>query len=184
MLLASYTSVRPGLQGLANIAIRLRTGSRITHSEVVFEAHDGVDHLMPDETCQPDASGALWCASSVAAERLPEWSPRRAGKVGGVRFKRIVIDPARWAVVPYRRDPLRAAQVFKAREGAAYNWTLIAGFMAWIVNFIWRPSASRQVCSQICAEAGGVHHEEAHRFDPATLHAAVAAEDVKEGATP
>lgn len=181
MLLASYTSVRPGLQGLANIAIWLRTGSRITHSEVVFEAHDGVDHLMPDGTCQPDASGALWCASSVAAERLPEWSPRRAGKVGGVRFKRIDIDPSKWAVVPYRRDPLRAAQVFKAREGAAYNWTLIAGFIAWIVNFIWRPSTDRQVCSQISAEAGGVDPNEAHRFDPATLHAAVAAEGAKEG---
>lgn len=176
MLLASYKSVRPGLQGLANIAIRLRTGSHLTHTEVVFQPGDGVDDLMPDGTCQPDANGALWCASSAAAERLPDWSPRRAGRMGGVRFKRIALDPAKWEVVPYRRDARRAALVFKAREGAAYNWTLIAGWVAWVVNVIWRPSADRQVCSQIAAEAGGVSPSDARRFDPATLHAAVAAE--------
>ena len=69
----------------------------------VFEPGDGVDDLMPRDSSveaaqpstRPDASGALWCASSAAAEPIPLWSPRRAGRRGGVRFKRIILRAAK-----------------------------------------------------------------------------------------
>ena len=72
MLLASYKSTRPGLQGLFNRIIRLRLRGQYIHSEVVFEPGDGVGHLMPDGSAAPGQEGSLWCASSVAAEALPE----------------------------------------------------------------------------------------------------------------
>ncbi len=171
MQLASYKSTRPGLQGVANRVIRLRLRGQYSHNEVVFEAGDGVDHLMPDGTCQPDASGALWCASSVAAERLPAHSPRRAGRMGGVRFKRIQLNPAHWDVVRYHRDPLAAAQHIKRLEGSLYDWQLILGFVSWLIP----QKASRNTCSELCAEAGGT--QDGWRVDPCTLHEMNAAED-------
>ena len=51
---------------------------------------------MSDGTCQPNDKGELWCVSSVGLERMPEYSPRRAGKIGGVRFKRINPRNSHW----------------------------------------------------------------------------------------
>ena len=171
MLLAFYKSTRPGLQGIANRIIRLRLRSIYSHCEVVFKPGDGVDALMPDGTCAPDKDGALWCASSVAAEALPAHSPRRAGKVGGVRFKRVVLDPGHWDVHRLDCDPIRAAKWFKAREGQLYDWQLILGFMAWIIPH----KARRWTCSEACAAALGVREADAWRFDPASLWAAAGA---------
>ncbi|MDD2711359.1 MAG: hypothetical protein PHU77_00425 [Simplicispira sp.] len=170
MQLASYKFTRPGMQGVANRLIRLRLRGIYSHSEVVFQSTDGVDQFMPDGTCAPDENGALWCASSVAAERLPAHSPRRAGRLGGVRFKRIVLDPDHWDVLPYRRDPVAAARWFKAHEGSLYDWQLIIGFLAWVVP----QKDNRSNCSEASAAAGGA--ADPWRFDPCVLHAAVAAE--------
>ena len=167
MLLASYKSTRTGLQGLANRIIRLRLRGPYSHTEVVFQPGDGVDALMPDGTCEPDANGALWCASSVAAEPMPSHSPRRVGRVGGVRFKRIVIDPSHWDVLPYRRDPVAAAQWFWVRAGALYDWQLVLGFVAWFMP----QKATRYTCSEAAAAAG--QFAEPWRFDPCVLHAVV-----------
>ena len=76
MQLASYVGTRRSLMGIGNRLIRLRlsglkealktdasldqTVLRASHSEVVFEPGDGVDHLMPDGTCEPNAKGELW----------------------------------------------------------------------------------------------------------------------------
>lgn len=168
MQLASYKSTRPGIQGWANRLIRLRLRGEHSHNEVVFEPGDGVDHLMPDGTCAPDAAGALWCASSVAAERLPMFSVRRAGNVGGVRFKRIALDPERWDVVPYRRDALAAASWFRMHEGSRYDWALILGFLAWLLAWLAPERQDRFTCSEAAAAAGGV--PQAWRFDPCSLH--------------
>ena len=46
MQLASYKSTRLGLQGIANRIIRLRLRGPYSHTEVVFEPGDGVDHLV------------------------------------------------------------------------------------------------------------------------------------------
>jgi hypothetical protein len=71
-----------------------------------------------------------WCASSVAGERLPSWSRRRAGELGGVRFKRIVLDPDRWMELQSDADPVAAAEWVRKHEGALYDWRLILGFIA------------------------------------------------------
>ena len=108
MLLASYKSTRPGIQGIANRIIRRRLRGQYSHSEIVFEPTDMVDALMPDGSAAP-IDGALWCVSSVAAEKLPPWSQTRAGRFGGVRFKRIALSPDRWDFVRLRGDARLAA---------------------------------------------------------------------------
>lgn len=168
MLLASYKATRPGLQGLANRAIRLRLRGVYSHSEVVFEPSDGVADLMPDGSAAAGADGSLWCASSVAAEAMPAHSPRRAGKAGGVRLKRIALDEAHWDVQPLRGDARAAAQWFALRQGQLYDWQLILG---WLIP----QKCSRWTCSESVAAALGVVAEDAWRFDPVNLHAAARA---------
>ena len=168
MLIASYKVTRPGLQGLANRVIRLRLRSIYSHTEVVFEPSDPVGHLMPDGTTARGADGSLWCASSVAAEALPEHSPRRAGKVGGVRFKRIVLSPDHWDVRRLAANPVSAAQWFRAHEGELYDWQLILGFVSWVIP----QKALRWACSEASAAALGAPEGEAWRVDPASLEVA------------
>lgn len=168
MLIASYKVTRPGLQGLFNRIIRLRLRAPYSHSEVVFEPGDGVGQFMPDGIAAQGQDGSLWCASSVAAEALPAYSPRRPGKKGGVRFKRVVLDPDHWDIVKVDCDPLAAAQWFKAHEGELYDWQLILGFVSWVVP----QKSQRWTCSESAAAALGIAEEEAWRFDPVNLHAA------------
>ncbi len=167
MKLASYHGTRAGLMGLGNVLIRLRLRGRYSHSEVVFEPGDGVDHLMPDGTCEPDASGALWCVSSTGLEHIPPWSARRPGKRGGVRFKRIALG-AKWTLDATPASPHQAAQWARDNQGRLYDWQLILGFLAWVVPH----KRSRVMCSEACAEMLGL--PDAWRFDPCALRAAVA----------
>lgn len=171
MLIASYKATRPGLQGLFNRIIRLRLRGQYSHSEIVFEPEDGVGHLMPDGNAEPGQDGALWCASSVAAEALPGFSQRRAGKTGGVRFKRVVLDPCRWDVVKVNLDPMATAQWFKAHEGEMYDWQLILGFMSWVIP----QKDQRWTCSEACAAALGIPETEAWRLDPCDILATTTA---------
>jgi hypothetical protein len=164
MKLASYKATRPGFQGLFNRLIRWRFDGAYSHTEIVFEPGDGVAHHMPDGTCQPDADGALWCASSVALERLPRWSKYRAGCIGGVRLKRVVLDPAKWDVQTVRADPAYAIAVYQKNEGHPYSWRLVAKFVAWAVAL---RGTTQKYCSQICADMLGF--EEGWRFDPCAL---------------
>ncbi len=167
MMLASYKSIRPGLQGVANVAIRLRTSSLYSHSEIIFMPGDGIDHRMPDGTCEP-IDGAYWSASSVAAEVLPGHSPRRAGHKGGVRIKRIKFDPDHWDLVPlHHRDPKLAMEVFIMNQGKPYDWQLVAREVVWMIP----QKASRKHCAEQCAEMLGVHPDDSNRFTPATLSA-------------
>ncbi len=171
MLIASYKVTRPGMQGIANRVIRLRLRSIYSHCEVVFEPEDQVDQWMPDRSAARGADGSLWCASSVAAERLPAHTPRRPGRMGGVRFKRIVLNPDHWDVQRVASSPAQAAQWFKAHEGALYDWQLILGFMSWVIP----QKSSRWTCSEASAAALGVPEGDAWRFDPANLTVAVSA---------
>lgn len=168
MLIASYKSTRPGIQGIANRIIRLRLRSPYSHTEVVFEPEDQVGQWLPDGSAARGEDGSLWCASSVAAEALPAHSPRRAGKGGGVRFKRIVLDPDHWDVRRVACSPLRAAQWFKGNEGDLYDWQLILGFVSWVIP----QKSQRWTCSEASAAALGVPDGEAWRFDPPGLHEA------------
>lgn len=165
MKLASYKGTQAGWRGLANRLIRFRLGGKYSHTEIVFELGDGVDHLMPDGTAFA-VGGAFWCASAVGAERMPALSTRRAGRIGGVRFKRIILDPDKWDIVDYPRDPRRAAEWFFVHQGALYDWQLIVSFLAWFMP----NKINRYTCSESVAAAG--RHPDPHRFDPCVLHAA------------
>lgn len=176
MKLASYKGTRAGWQGWFNRLIRWRFSGPYSHSEIVFEPGDGVDNFMPDGTCALSPAGELWCGSAVALERLPVWSRYRAGKVGGVRFKRIALDPEKWDLLPVDCGPdfnaEFAAVIFQVAEGRPYSWRLIAKFLAWFVSL---RHSQQLACSQVCAVAFGVEFDDAWRFDPCTLHAAVKA---------
>ena len=161
MMLASYKGTRAGLVGIGNVLIRLRLRGIYSHSEIVFEPGDGVDHLMPDGTCEPDAHGALWCVSSTGLEPIPLWSKRRPGRRGGVRFKRIVLGD-KWTL-DLVSNPERAARWAMENEGRLYDWQLILGFLAWLVPH----KQSRVMCSEACAEMLGF--DDAWRFDPCVL---------------
>ena len=166
MLLAAYKSTRPGVQGIANRLIRWRLRGQYSHVEVVFEPGDVPGHLMPDGSTRPDEAGALWSVSSVAAERLPEWSQRRAGHIGGVRFKRIAFNPMRWDTVRVRdADPMDALIRARNMEGMAYDWSGIGSYLSW-----WIPQdADRVSCAEFCADVLG--HIDPWRADPCSLAA-------------
>tara|TARA_R110001599_G_scaffold171353_1_gene362445 strand:+ start:462448 stop:463005 length:558 start_codon:yes stop_codon:yes gene_type:complete len=162
MKLASYTGTHSGWKGLGNILIRWRLKGAYSHSELVFMPDDGVDHLMPDGTCE-SIDGAYWCASSTGTDTMPEWSPRRAGKMGGVRFKRIKLDPAKWEIDECPGDANKAAHWFKAHQGRLYDWQLMVGFVAWLIP----NKDGRFMCSESVAEAIGI--KDAFRIDPCIL---------------
>ena len=165
MLLASYKSTRPGWQGVANRIIRWRLRGPYSHSEIVFEPTDLVEDLMPDG--RADAiDGALWCVSSVAAEKLPPWSQTRAGRYGGVRFKRIKLSPDRWDFVRLRNDARLAAVRARMYEGALYDWQQVAGYLSWLIP----DKSNRWSCAELCAQALGM--DEPWRMDPCSLHRA------------
>lgn len=175
MKLLSYKSTQKGFAGIGNFLIRIRLHSKISHSEIMFEPGDGVDHLMPDGTTEPDENGAYWCGSSSAAERLPLWSKNRANKVGGVRFKRIVPEPTKWYIRNTERNPIKAALTFKECEGQKYDWKLIFNFLSWTILVFSRDKESRKMCSEICAKALGI--EQSWRIDPPTLDVVVLSEE-------
>lgn len=168
MLLATYVGVTDGLQGVANILIQRRLKSLLTHSELIFEPGEGVDEFMPDKNTYPLSDGSLWAASSVFAERLPDYSPIRPGEWGGVRFKRINIRTNNWVTIKLgfqREKKLEMAQWFQDNQGAKYDHSLIANYAIW-----WLASnvEGRYMCSEAIATAMGMI--EPHRYHPALLH--------------
>lgn len=154
---------------VGSVLVRLRLRGAVSHTEILFEPQDGEDvaALMPDGSLEPDEHGALWAYSSVGLERVPPWSPRRPGRIGGARFKRIVVDSKQWRVVDVGRDPAVAAQMASLRQGGLYDWQFIAGFLAWVIPH----KRSRTACSEECALVLGL--DDPHRFDPCALDAAV-----------
>ena len=98
MKLASYRGTRAFPNGIANILIRLRLRGDYSHSELIFEPSDLVDQYLPDGDSSETSEG-LWAFSSVAAEKLPEYSKVRGSEIGGVRFKRIKFNPMKWDIV-------------------------------------------------------------------------------------
>ena len=168
MLLATYVATRPGIQGINNKLIRLRLDTDMTHNELVFEDCDGVDDLMPDLTTKIDSEGKLWCASSVIAEKLPDFSPVRPGGFGGVRFKRIDIYNGNWLTIklPFSREKrIQAAKWFKDNQGAYYDYPLIAEYVSWALS---KEQASAYICSEAIAASLGL--KEPFRINPPNLH--------------
>jgi len=171
MKLLSYKSSQAGYKGIGNWFIRFRLGGQYSHSEILFEPGDGVDMFMPDGTTTPDEDGAYWCCSSTGLERIPVWANRvsRRGHVGGLRFKRIKVDPAKWDVTDLTDfDPFYAANWARSNEGMLYDWQLISKFIAWFLP----EKVNRVMCSEACASMLGI--PDPFLYDPRVLHSAVA----------
>lgn len=163
MFVAFYTGTSKGWPGLVDVAIRKVLHGDYSHCELVFESGDGADHLMPDNTCSPSATGAHWCASSSMMDRMPTWS-KRAGELGGVRFKRIVLKWDHWVMVKVKTDPIKVAQWFVANEGMRYA---IKGTIAHAFPFI-RHTDGTANCTHATASALG--YKQAERFNPCNLY--------------
>ena len=172
MKLISYLSTRPGFQGVGSWLVRQGTNSIFSHTEIVFMPGDGVDDLMPDRTTIPNEAGEFWCASATASDIMPSWSARRAGRRGGIRFKRIAISP-NWMEqdITDIRNPVDVVNTFLRLEGLAYDWRHIAGFMGPLFNLAFSHSASKFTCTEVCATALGF--PEPSRFHPGNLPPAI-----------
>ena len=102
-----------------------------------------------------EPSGLSYCASSSFMD-------------GGVRTKRMQLDPAHWDLVPVTGSEARALTWVRAHEGDGYDLLGLAGF-------VWRPFTGERrkwVCSEAVAAMLGI--PQPWRFDPMTLWAALA----------
>lgn len=175
MKLASYKGRRKGFTGIFNVLIRFWLMGKHSHSEVIFEPGDGVDHLMPDGTTEM-IDGTVWSFSSSGSDVIPKWAKIRAGEVGGCRFKRINYNldkytQDKWDVVPYPVDAVKAAELAVQNEGKAYDHRLNLGIVFRPILLIFGYRDGFVNCSKVCAILG--QFEEPDRFDPCVLHVAV-----------
>lgn len=166
MQVASFVGKRKFPYNIGDWLTRFRLNGNTSHTELVFQPSDGpeVAALMPDSSLEPDSNGALWCYSSVGLERLPDWSPRRAGRLGGARFTRKVID-SNWEIDDAPGNALEVAKMALCRQGTLYDWQFILGFVVWFVPH----KKSRTACSEEIATVLGIPEPE--RFDPCSLRA-------------
>lgn len=147
VFLASYKGTHRGWHGLVNIAIRWLDRSRYSHTELCF------DH--PFE-------GEVDCYSS-------------SGIDGGVRCKRMKLNPDKWDITPL--PWLDADAVY-----AHYLRTAYAGYDYWgtgrfAVPWLMREHPTRWFCSEWAAAAMGI--AEPWRLSPGGLR--VIAQRLEEG---
>jgi hypothetical protein len=141
--LASYKGTRPGLHGLFNRAIRYRSRSIYSHSEVCIG-----DPL----------KGAVLCVSA-------------SGVDGGVRGKVMQLSPDKWDVValPWVHEQC-VMDVLRDEDGCGYDYCGVARFAApWLPDLLLMPSDSAWFCSELAAHIMGL--SEPWRYAPAELHA-------------
>lgn len=138
MRIAFYKGTRSGLQGLFNILVRWWTCGPYSHCELIISE-------FPD--------GAVLCGSASQID-------------GGVRLKRMVLDPTRWDVLYLPRgEEERALEWFEQRLGHRYDYFGLIGFLARPI----KGSGKRWFCSEAVAAAVGM--VEPWRFCPNTLAA-------------
>ena len=165
MKIASYIGTQSGYAGWGDRIVRWRYGGgsaslpEPSHTEIVFEPGDGVDHLMPDGTTEVIGE-EYWCASSSMFDRMPMWSPIRAGKLGGVRFKRIHLSAEKWEVRDFKRDALMAAMWYKAHEGQPYNVAQLLVYLEWFMAIVVRNTTQKWTCTSSVAAALGYYRPE------------------------
>lgn len=162
----SYNSIRPGIQALGSYSVRIGTKSKFSHTEIMFEPGDDVEHLVPDGNLEP-IDGAYWCASASAADIIPVWSKRRAGRTGGVRFKRINPNTGHWLIQDLPSEEfssILAATWFKEHEGLAYDWQHIFSFIGVAANWVFTQGVDKYTCTEACAAA--LLFKEPERFHP------------------
>jgi hypothetical protein len=149
MYLASYRCPphrpQPGqlldwlLRWAFHVLVCVGTLSRYSHSELVFG--------------EPDHRGESLCATS-------------SGRDGGVRFKRIKLDPARWTVDPltslHPYTEARAYSWFVDHKGEPYDHQGLAAVWLFTVapfmRVVWRLIQARRrwFCSESAAAALGL----------------------------
>lgn len=138
--LASYKSVHSGLHGLINRAIRLLDRSAYSHTELcVGESH-------PFE-------GEVDCYSS-------------SGMDGGVRVKRMQLNPDRWDVQPLHTPVEWVTDLYAKTAGSKYDYF---GTGRFAVPWLLREHPTRWFCSEWAAAAIGFN--QAWRLSPAGLAA-------------
>lgn len=88
---------------------------------------------------------------------------------GGVRTKRIQLNPAHWDLVPVVASQTRALVWVRAHEGDGYDLLGLAGF-------VWRPFTGEK-CKWVCSEAVAamLGFPDPWRFDPMVLYCALMA---------
>lgn len=180
MKLILYKDTREGFAGIGNWAVRKRTKSIYSHCEIMFEESDGmlVQDLMPDKSLTPNARGQVWCYGATASDRMPRWSDnrcRRAGKIGGTRFKRFVVAPGSWDIIelPFV-DPLQVTKFCLEQEGKAYDWRHIFSFFSivfvgFLINLFVNQGQDQWTCAEVIAGSFGFIKPEI--YDPKSLGA-------------
>lgn len=136
--LASYKHRASGLLGLVNRGIQWVTRSRYSHTELC------IGH--PFE-------GLVHCITS-------------SGMDGGVRCKRMQLNPAHWDVLPMPWVSESAAWAFMLdNKGAHYDYMGVVRFL-----FPWalREHPTRWFCTEAVAHIAGF--DEPWRYSPADFH--------------
>lgn len=85
---------------------------------------------------------------------------------GGVRFKHIDFDPAKWDFIEITGDESKARKWFVSHEGKAYD---IIGNVGFVIGLI-RDGSDKWSCAESIAAALG--YLEPWRFSPAILYSA------------
>lgn len=174
MKLLSYKAIRSGIQALGSYSVRIGTKSDFSHTEVMFEPGDGVEDLVPDGILDP-INGEYWCASATASDTMPVWSKRRAGRTGGVRWKRIKPEASKWFIQDLKPEVFsarKAAQWFYNQEGYAYDWRNIMSFISVATNWAFGSGEKHFTCAGTAAAALGF--AEHTRFHPGNLPPVIA----------
>lgn len=102
-----------------------------------------------------DDAGLAVCASSSMMD-------------GGVRVKHMHLDPEHWDLIEVGGDAELAWAWLQAHQGAGYDWLGLLGFIARVLGH----DQQRFVCSEAVAAMLGF--PDPWRFDPCSLHAALA----------
>lgn len=163
MKLLAYKANTPVAFGIGDKLIRWRLNGNYSHTEIMFEPGDNVEHYVPDGILE-STLGWHWCASSTGTDKIPLTSLVRPGATGGCRFKRINPNNGNYDIYDLKAfDPVYAAKKAKELEGKMYDYQLLLGFIAWVIP----NKEDRYVCSEFNAEMLGF--EEAWRIDPCLL---------------
>jgi hypothetical protein len=115
------------------------TRGRYSHCEIVISTDD---------------TGKSLCASASFMD-------------GGVRFKYITLDPAKWDVIQVNADSVLIREWMCKHAGAGYDLLGLFGFVLRIIPH----DGQRWFCSEACAAMLGL--PEPWRYDPGTLWSAL-----------
>jgi hypothetical protein len=136
MKIAFYKATRPFPRGIFNVGVRWWTGGPYSHVEAVVAE---------------DKDGYCMCASSSIED-------------GGVRIKRMKLDPEHWDIVEIDAPRYEVQQWFIDHKGEGYDFLGLFGFVGprGIEN------KKRWFCSEAIAASLGL--TDPWSYDPNTLH--------------